>query len=144
MFETNYISHCNLFQYSFCCLDIFNLYYILFLYVYFLFTKLQQVWSAITKGKNTFPLKQKNTVIRVSFSLITVLLLLFDLNALPQINIPHVKLRMSALTDISFTERKQTALPATTVHTHRLAYADPHVVRELRFRPSDHPAGRNA
>lgn len=106
----------------------------------FFFTKLQQVWSAITKGKNTFPLKQKNTVIRVSFSLITVLLLLFDLNALPQINIPHVKLRMSALTDISFTERKQTALPATTVHTHRLAYADPHVVRELRFRPSG-PSG---
>ena len=58
----------------------------------FFFTKLQQVWSAITKGKNTFPLKQKNTVIRASFSLITVLLLLFDLNALPQINIPHVKL----------------------------------------------------
>ena len=64
----------------------------------FFFTKLQQVWSAIAKGKNTFTLKQKNTVIRVSFSLITVLLLLFDLNALPQINIPHVKLRMSALT----------------------------------------------
>ena len=53
----------------------------LLLYVCFLFTKLHQIRSAITKGKNTVPLKQKNTVIRASFSLITVLLLLFDLNA---------------------------------------------------------------
>ena len=42
----------------------------------FFFTKLQQVWSAIAKGKNTFTLKQKNTVIRVSFSLT----ILFSMN----------------------------------------------------------------